>query len=136
MERVGLIGLGVVAGEVARLFVEAGVVVLTAFISPFREDRDRVRSLLGPGEFMEIFARCPLDICETRDPKGLYAKARAGEISDFTGIDSPYEEPENPELVLDTGKLALEECVKRIIALLEDSGIIGAVSSPDAGTQG
>jgi adenylylsulfate kinase len=111
-------------GEVTRLFVDAGVVLLTAFISPFREDRDRVRSLMGPGEFFEIFSRCPLELCEERDPKGLYAKARAGEISDFTGIDSPYEEPVNPELVLDTGELGLEECVKRVVALLEESGII------------
>jgi adenylylsulfate kinase len=112
-------------GEVTKLFVDAGVVVLSAFIAPFREDRNRVRSLLGPGEFFEIFTRCPLDICETRDPKGLYAKARAGEITDFTGIDSPYEEPDNPELVLDTGELSVEECVKRVVALLEESGIIG-----------
>ena len=111
-------------GEVARLFVEAGVVVITAFISPFREDRDRVRSLLDPGKFLEIYTKCPLELCETRDPKGLYAKARAGEISDFTGIDSPYEEPLDPELILDTGELSVEECVERIVAVLEDSGII------------
>jgi adenylylsulfate kinase len=115
-------------GEVTRLFVDAGVVLLTAFISPFREDRDRVRSLLDPGEFFEIFSRCPLELCEERDPKGLYAKARAGEISDFTGIDSPYEEPVNPELVLDTGVLSVEECAKRVVALLEESGVIKNVS--------
>ena len=115
-------------GEVAKLFADAGMVVLTAFISPFREDRDRVRSLMGPGEFFEIFAMCSLELCEERDPKGLYAKARAGEIADFTGIDSPYEEPLNPELVLDTGELSVEVCVKRIVALLEDSGIIPVVS--------
>ena len=111
-------------GEVTKLFIDAGIVVLTAFISPFREDRDRVRSLIGPGEFFEIYTKCPLEVCETRDPKGLYAKARTGEISDFTGIDSPYEAPLNPELVLDTGELSVEECVQRIVALLEDSGII------------
>lgn len=111
-------------GETARLFVDAGMVVITAFISPFREDRDRVRSLLDPGSFFEIFTRCPLDICEERDPKGLYAKARAGEITDFTGIGSAYEEPLDPELILDTGELTAEECVERVVALLEESGIV------------
>jgi adenylylsulfate kinase len=118
-------------GEASKLFVDAGMVVLTAFISPFREDRDRVRSLLSSGEFFEIYTKCALEVCETRDPKGLYSKARAGEITDFTGIDSPYEEPLNPELILDTGELSVEECVKRIIALLEKSGIIHA-EIPDA----
>ncbi len=111
-------------GEVTKLFVDAGMVVLTAFISPFREDRDRVRSLLSPGEFFEVYTKCSLEVCEDRDPKGLYAKARAGKISDFTGIDSPYEEPLNPELVLDTGELSVWECVNRVIAMLEKSGII------------
>jgi len=113
-------------GEVAKLFAEAGIVVITAFISPFREDRDRVRSLIKPGAFFEIYARCPLSLCEERDPKGLYGKARTGELSDFTGIDSPYEEPVSPELVLDTGELTVVECVNRVVALLEESGIIGA----------
>jgi adenylylsulfate kinase len=111
-------------GEVTKLFADAGMVVITAFISPFREDRDRVRSLLGPGKFFEIFVMCPLELCEKRDPKGLYVKARAGEIDDFTGIDSPYEEPLDAELVLDTGELSVAECVKSIVALLEESGII------------
>lgn len=113
-------------GEVSRLFVEAGLIVITAFISPFREDRDRVRSLLGEGEFLEIYAKCPIELCETRDPKGLYAKARAGEITDFTGIDSPYEEPINPELILDTDTMEVTECVERVVALLEKRGIIHA----------
>jgi len=104
-------------------------VVITAFISPFRPDRDRVRSLMAPGQFFEVFARCSLELCEERDPKGLYARARAGEIADFTGIDSPFEEPENPELVLDTGELSVEECVERIIALLEESGVVGNLVS-------
>jgi adenylylsulfate kinase len=123
-------------GEVARLFADAGLVVITSFISPFRRDRDRVRSLLGPGEFLEIFAKCPLDICETRDPKGLYAKARAGEIVDFTGIDSPYEEPENPELVLDTGELSVEECVEQVFALLEEGDVVRGIKQSDAETRG
>jgi adenylylsulfate kinase len=115
-------------GEVTKLFADAGMVILTSFISPFREDRGRVRSLLGPGKFFEIFTMCSLELCEKRDPKGLYAKARAGKISDFTGIDSRYEEPLDAELVLDTGELSVEECVDRVIALLEESGIITANS--------
>ena len=122
-------------GETARLFADAGMVVITAFISPFRKDRDRARSLLEPGKFFEIFTRCPLDICEGRDPKGLYAKARAGQITDFTGIDSAYEEPLYPELVLDTGELSIDKCAVQIIALLEKSGIIGAGSSRDIETR-
>jgi len=102
-------------GEVAKLFVDAGVVTLTAFISPFRADRDRVRELLAPGDFVEVYVRCDLDTCEERDPKGLYRKARAGEIRDFTGITSPYEEPEHPEVVVDTGRLSLEESVAQLL---------------------
>ncbi len=122
-------------GEVTKLFVDAGSVAITAFISPFREDRDRVRSLLSPGEFFEIFTKCSLEVCEDRDPKGLYAKARAGKISDFTGIDSPYEGPLNPELVLDTGELSRDDCVKRVVAMLEKSGIIHAGEESDAETR-
>jgi len=114
-------------GEVARLFVEAGLVVITSFISPFREDRSRVRSLFAPGEFFEVYVKCPLVECEFRDPKGLYARARKGEISEFTGIDSPYEEPEEPELVLDSGKFSVQECTLRIMDMLRDSGIIKKV---------
>lgn len=111
-------------GEVSRLFADAGLIMLTAFISPFRADRDRVRSLMGPGEFFEVYIKCPLELCETRDSKGLYAKARAGEIKEFTGLDSPYEEPPDPELVLDTDKLSVMECVKQVVAMLEESSII------------
>jgi adenylylsulfate kinase len=107
------------AGEVSRLFVDAGVVVLTAFISPYREDRDRVRALFGPSEFIEIHLDCPLGVCEERDPKGLYRRARAGELPDFTGIDSPYQEPLNPELVLDTGTLDITQSVRRITSYLK-----------------
>lgn len=107
-------------GEVARLFSDAGVVVLAALISPFREDRDRVRALFGPQEFFEIYVKCPLTICETRDPKGLYRRARAGEIPDFTGIDSPYEEPELPELVLATNELCVDDCVSQVLQLLPE----------------
>jgi len=106
-------------GEVGKLFVDAGVVVLAAFISPFREDRDRVRSLIEPGEFIEIYVKCDLDVCEKRDTKGLYQKARSGEIPQFTGISSPYEAPETPELVIDTGKLTIEESVAKVLQYLE-----------------
>jgi adenylylsulfate kinase len=102
-------------GEVSRLFTDAGVVVLAAFISPYREDRDRVRELFDPAEFVEIYVKCDLDTCEQRDPKGLYRKARAGELPDFTGIDSPYQEPPTPELTIDTGNMEISRCVETIL---------------------
>jgi adenylylsulfate kinase len=105
-------------GEMAKLFMEAGVIVLTAFISPFRADRDKVRTMVQPGEFIEIYCQCPLDVCEQRDVKGLYKKARAGEIGQFTGISSPYEEPESPELVVHTSELSLDACVEQVVAAL------------------
>jgi adenylylsulfate kinase len=111
-------------GEMTKLFLEAGVISLTAFISPFRADRERVRSLVPHGNFLEIYCRCPLEVCEQRDVKGLYKRARAGEIKDFTGISSPYEEPENPELVVDTGHLSLEESVETVLALLRERSVI------------
>ena len=111
-------------GEMTKLFLEAGVISLTAFISPFRQDRERVRSLLPHGDFIEIFVRCSLEVCESRDVKGLYKRARAGEIKDFTGISSPYETPERPELVVDTAALSLTESVEQVMAMLRDRGII------------
>jgi adenylylsulfate kinase len=111
-------------GEIAKLFIEAGVITLTAFISPFKQDRDRVRKLVAEGDFIEIYCDCPLEICEQRDVKGLYKRARAGEIKDFTGISSPYEPPDAPELVVQTGALSLEECVDQVIALLTSRGIL------------
>lgn len=98
-------------GEVCKLFLDAGIVVLTAFISPFRSDRDTVRKLVGEENFHEVFVKCPLELCESRDVKGLYSKARAGKIPKFTGIDSPYEEPLNAELVIDTSALTVEDSV-------------------------
>ncbi|MBD2798679.1 adenylyl-sulfate kinase, partial [Xenorhabdus sp. 18] len=97
-------------GEVAKLFVDQGTVVLTAFISPFRVDRKQVRDLLAADEFIEVFVKCPIEECEKRDPKGLYKKARQGDIKDFTGIDSPYEEPDRAELIVETHKYSIEEC--------------------------
>lgn len=102
-------------GEVAKLFVDAGVIVLTAFISPFRIDRDGVRAILEPDEFVEIFVNCPLEICEKRDVKGLYKKARLGEITDFTGISSPFETPLTPELEINTDKMNIHESVDTVV---------------------
>jgi adenylylsulfate kinase len=113
-------------GELAKLMNEAGVIALTAFISPFRVDRDRVRALLPEGDFIEIHCEAPLEVCEARDVKGLYARARNGEIADFTGISSPYEPPEAPELVVPTGSEHLGRCVQRVLACLERRGIVRA----------
>lgn len=111
-------------GEMSKLFVEAGIIALTAFISPFRADRDRVRGLVAPEDFIEIYCRCPLDICEQRDVKGLYAKARQGLVPNFTGISSPYEAPENPELVVDTGIQSLADCTEQVLTLLRNRDVI------------
>ena len=102
-------------GEVAKLFVDAGIVVLTAFISPFRDDRNRVRALVAQDEFAEIFVNCPLEICEQRDIKGLYKKARAGEIKDFTGINSPFEPPSKPELEIRSDQFSIDESSELIV---------------------
>jgi adenylylsulfate kinase len=109
-------------GEVAKLFAHAGHFTLTAFISPYRADRDKVRALLGPGEFIEIFVDASLETCERRDPKGLYKKARAGEIKGFTGIDDPYEPPLNPELVLDSNTKGIDELAQEVVDYLEKNG--------------
>lgn len=103
-------------GEVAKLMLDAGLIVLTAFISPFRDDRDRIRQLAGE-RFLEIYVECPLDICEQRDVKGLYARARRGEIADFTGISSPYEPPVNPEITVNTGREDIDSCLNKIVEL-------------------
>jgi adenylylsulfate kinase len=113
-------------GEVAKLFLDAGVIVLTAFVSPFRADRDKARELVEVGDFFEIFCAADLNVCESRDPKGLYAKARSGAIKEFTGISSPYEDPDNPELKIDTGAQDLAESVNVVIKALQDKGVIPA----------
>ena len=105
-------------GEVARLFIDAGTIVLTAFISPFREDRAQAKALVGAEHFIEIFVDCPLEVCEKRDVKGLYKKARKGEIKNFTGIDSPFEVPENPDVVVKTNEEALEAGTKKILDVI------------------
>jgi adenylylsulfate kinase len=111
-------------GSVAKLFSEAGTVTLTAFISPYRRDRDAVRATMGAGDFIEIFVDAPIEVCEKRDPKGLYKKARAGEIKGFTGIDDPYEAPAKPELHLDAASKSAETLADEVIAYLRTSGKI------------
>jgi len=111
-------------GEISRLFMDSGVIVLTAFISPFINDREIARKLVNKNEFIEVFCASPLDICEKRDPKGLYKKARSGEIPYFTGISSPYEKPENPEIVLQTSQLSIDDCIGKLIQYLEEKDII------------
>ncbi|MBD2548236.1 adenylyl-sulfate kinase [Microcystis elabens FACHB-917] len=117
-------------GEVAKLFLDAGVVVLTAFVSPFRADRQRARELVEPGDFLEIHCAADLTVCERRDTKGLYAKARGGEIKEFTGISSPYEAPETPELRVATGEQSLDDSVAQVMAELQRRGIIPAPADP------
>lgn len=111
-------------GEVAKLFVDSGHIVLTAFISPFQEDRHKVRRLFDDGEFIEVYVQCPLEECEKRDPKGLYKKARKGEIPHFTGISSPYDVPEQPEITVETDKWSIEASADYIIRFLHEKKII------------
>jgi adenylylsulfate kinase len=111
-------------GEVAKLFTDAGAIALTSFISPYRADRDAVREVMGAGDFVEVYVDASLETCESRDVKGLYAKARAGDIPEFTGISAPYEAPEKPELVLDTNRLSVEESVGRLVGYLVEKGYL------------
>ncbi len=122
-------------GEMVKLFVNAGVIALTAFISPFRADRERVRTIVGEQDLLEVYCRCAIEVCEQRDVKGLYKRARAGEIRDFTGISSPYEAPEQPCLALDTGAQSLEQCVDQVIQLLRDRRVIPQAGMPASRTQ-
>lgn len=111
-------------GEVAKLFTHAGTITLSAFISPYRADRQQVRDLMGPGEFVEIYVNASLETCEKRDPKGLYKKARAENLPNFTGISAPYEVPENPELVLDSNNKGVDELANEVVAYLEKNGYL------------
>lgn len=111
-------------GEMCKLFIEAGVIAFAAFISPYREDRDMVRKLVGDGEFVEIYCDCSPEVCESRDKKGLYTKARKGEIPEFTGISAPYEIPGNPEIILDTAKISVAENVKRVLEYLKERNLL------------
>jgi len=122
-------------GEVAKLFTDTGVIVFTSFISPYRADRDAARALFAAGDFIEVYLAATVATCEGRDPKGLYQKARNGQIPEFTGISAPYEAPANPELVLDTGSLRVEESVARIIEYLEQKGYLSLDSGTSAETR-
>ena len=125
-------------GEVGRLFTQAGIINLTAFISPYRSDRDASRAIQGPGDFIEVFVNSPIEVCEQRDPKGLYARARSGAIREFTGIDAPYEPPESPEIVLETDQEPPEQSARRVVGYLEAHGYIPGlhvVSGPHGGAE-
>ena len=111
-------------GEVSKLFAQAGIITMTAFISPYRSDREKARQLLMPGEFIEIYVKIPIEVAEQRDPKGLYKKAKAGEIKEFTGISAPYEEPENPELEIDTSQFDVQQSVSMVLDYLKKKQII------------
>ncbi|MCK9991337.1 MAG: adenylyl-sulfate kinase [Rugosibacter sp.] len=111
-------------GEMAKLMIDAGLFALTAFISPFRADRERVRGMMLPGEFIEIYCQCGVEVCETRDVKGLYKRARSGEVKDFTGISSPYEAPTKPEIVVDTATRPLEDCANQVLDYLRQGSLL------------
>ncbi|MGE7760013.1 adenylyl-sulfate kinase [Peribacillus sp. NPDC097895] len=110
-------------GEVSKIFVDGGIVVLATFISPYASDRENVRKKVQKDEFIEIYVKCPIEACEKRDPKGLYKKARIGEITHFTGVSAPYEEPENPEILIETSQYTIEECVQQVMNYLKDNGL-------------
>lgn len=111
-------------GEISKLFIDSGLLVLTAFISPFRADRQLVRELVGEGQFIEVYIDTPIEVCEQRDPKGLYQKARRGEIKHFTGIDSPYEAPELPEVVVKTAEMDIEQCAEYVLNYLKENAYV------------
>ena len=117
-------------GEVSKLFIDAGLIVLTAFISPYREDREQVRNLINSGHFIEVYTKCPVSECEKRDPKGIYKRVRSGEIKEFTGISAPYEEPETPEIVLETDKMNVDECIEKVLDYLIDNKFIHFIKRP------
>ena len=122
-------------GEVSKLFVDAGLLVIAAFIAPYREDREQIRAILGKEQFIESFVKCSIEECERRDPKGLYKKAKKGEIKEFTGISAPYEEPDKPELILETDKFSIDECVGQITDYLIEKKIIPASVIDQASTE-
>jgi len=118
-------------GEVAKLFRQSGAIAITAFISPYRKDRDGVRAMLDPGRFLEVYVKADIETCKKRDPKGLYEKAMQGKIPEFTGVSAPYEAPDHPELILDTAVLSVKESVTRILEMLEQSGIVSDSERPN-----
>jgi len=111
-------------GEMTRLFIEAGIIAVTAFISPYKKDRELVRKLAGKDHFIEIYVKCPIAVCESRDPKGIYQKAKRGDIKNFTGVSAPYEPPENPDLTIESNKEDVNSSVKKVIQLMEKRKII------------
>lgn len=110
--------------EVAKLFVDAGIILLAAFVSPYRKDREFIKEKIGKEDFIEVYVKCPVDICEKRDPKGMYLKAKSGIIKDYTGVSAPYEEPESPDLVIETDKLSIKEAVQKVLNYLREKGWI------------
>lgn len=123
-------------GEMCKLFVEAGTIALTAFISPFRHDRNMIRALVNEADFIEVYCDCSLETCEQRDVKGLYAKARRGEIAEFTGISAPYEKPADPELVINTNKASVEGCIEKVLKFLKERKIIDIHNEREAECSG
>lgn len=117
------------AAEAAKLLVDCGIIVLAALISPYQADRDAIRQSMQPGDFIEVYVRCPLDECERRDPKGLYARARSGSIPSFTGISDPYEPPAQPELTLESDRTSVSECAKQVVRCLAERGVLGLQTS-------
>ena len=111
-------------GEMTRLFIEAGIIAITAFISPYKKDREMVRKLTGNDRFIEVYVKCPIEVCGTRDPKGIYQKAKRGDIQNFTGVSAPYEPPENPDLTIESNKEDINSSVKKVIQLLKKTKII------------
>ncbi|MBF0108951.1 MAG: adenylyl-sulfate kinase [Magnetococcales bacterium] len=120
-------------GEAAKLLTQAGVIALVALIAPFRADRQKVRNLMDPGDFIEVYCDCPLEVCEARDVKGLYKKAREGEIRDFTGISSPYEWPDHPDLVLKTGEWSVAECTEKVMENIKSRLLVADLAKVDLG---
>ncbi len=118
-------------GEMVKLFLDAGILCFAAFISPMRADRQRVREIVGQEDFFEVFVNCPVEVCEARDVKGLYKLARAGKIQEYTGVSAPYEPPENPDLVLETHRCSVDDCVEKVLNFIYDKGLLNRVSGKE-----
>jgi len=119
-------------GEMIKLFLDAGIIALAAFVSPLKEDREKVKKIVGKENFVEIYCRCPVEVCKLRDPKSMYKKAETGEIKYYTGVSAPYEEPENPDIVLDTHLFSIEECIEKVFNYIKDMILIKRESTPKA----
>jgi len=119
-------------GEMIKLFLDAGIIALAAFVSPLKEDREKVKKIVGKENFVEIYCRCPVEVCKLRDTKGMYKKAETGEIKYYTGVSAPYEEPENPDIVLDTHLFSIEECIEKVFNYIQDMILIKRESTPKA----